>query len=190
MYCSRYGGTLLGPVRFTHIENCTREVCQKFKAVEEVRECIDTLRSLDAQLADLRAQLASPNSPSPSQSSQPPNSQPEPTPSQSSQNSGLTTTSDPETKKRKRDPEDEGPDGVASLDAKNERAKLQAQAKPPPDYEKMLLQPEADVEKARRLVKARQASVKSVEAILARSRTTTEAQEAKSSREKKEAEEG
>ncbi|KAF9243162.1 ribosomal protein S5 domain 2-type protein [Melanogaster broomeanus] len=52
-----FGGTLLGPVRFTHIETCASEVCRKFKKVEEMEECIQTLKTLDDLLAVLRAEL-------------------------------------------------------------------------------------------------------------------------------------
>ncbi|KAF9012503.1 hypothetical protein BDQ17DRAFT_1419885 [Cyathus striatus] len=55
----KYGGELLGPARFSHIETCTLEVCKEFKRNEELRECIATLRTLDDILADLRAELAS-----------------------------------------------------------------------------------------------------------------------------------
>jgi hypothetical protein len=55
---ARYGGTLLGPVRFTHIETCTREVCRTFKVIEQVEECIQELDKLDVTLTDLRANLA------------------------------------------------------------------------------------------------------------------------------------
>lgn len=54
----RYGGVMLGPVRFTHIETCTREVCRAFLLQEEVQTCISTLRSLDDILASLRSELA------------------------------------------------------------------------------------------------------------------------------------
>ena len=54
----RYGGTLLGPARFTHIETCASEVCREFKRSEELRECITTLQTLDDLLITLRAQLA------------------------------------------------------------------------------------------------------------------------------------
>src|SRR5271154_5308489 len=53
----RYGGILLGPARFTHIETCAREVCRDFKRKVEVEEHISTLRSLDDILADLRAEF-------------------------------------------------------------------------------------------------------------------------------------
>jgi hypothetical protein len=54
---SRYGGTLLGPARFSHIETCAHEVCHAFKRKEEFEECISTLKTLDDILADLRTEL-------------------------------------------------------------------------------------------------------------------------------------
>ncbi|KAG6841372.1 hypothetical protein C0991_011712 [Blastosporella zonata] len=51
-----YGGMLLGPARFSHIETCTTEVCQEFKRSEELRECISDLTNLDAVLAALRTE--------------------------------------------------------------------------------------------------------------------------------------
>lgn len=53
-----YGGILLGPARFSHIEACAQEVCRKFKRKEELEECISTLSTLDDILADLRTELA------------------------------------------------------------------------------------------------------------------------------------
>lgn len=55
----RYGGTLLGPARFTHIETCASEVCREFKRSEELRESITTLQTLDDLLITLRSQLTS-----------------------------------------------------------------------------------------------------------------------------------
>jgi hypothetical protein len=57
-----YGGTLLGPARFTHIQTCALEVCRAFKRKEEVEEYVSTLSTLDDNLTHLRADLA--NSPS------------------------------------------------------------------------------------------------------------------------------
>ena len=54
-----YGGTLLGPARFAHIETCAQEVCRAFKRKEEFEDCITTLSTLDDILVDLRAELAS-----------------------------------------------------------------------------------------------------------------------------------
>ncbi|KAJ7076823.1 ribosomal protein S5 domain 2-type protein [Mycena belliarum] len=53
-----YGGIMLGPARFSHIETCVLEVCREFKRREEVSEALTTLRSLDDILAQLRAELA------------------------------------------------------------------------------------------------------------------------------------
>ncbi|KAG6902378.1 hypothetical protein C0995_000940 [Termitomyces sp. Mi166 len=55
---NRYGGTMLGPTRFAHIERCATEVCQEFKRSEELRECISELTNLDAVLAGLRAEYS------------------------------------------------------------------------------------------------------------------------------------
>ncbi|PFH52119.1 hypothetical protein AMATHDRAFT_140784 [Amanita thiersii Skay4041] len=59
-----YGGTLLGPVRFTHIETCAMEVCREFKKTEELQDCITMLRSLDDLLAEVRSQLKKSSAPS------------------------------------------------------------------------------------------------------------------------------
>ena len=55
----RYGGILLGPPRFLHIETCTEEVCLRFKSKEEMEECIATLTTLDDILSTLRVDYAS-----------------------------------------------------------------------------------------------------------------------------------
>jgi len=49
---------MLGPARFSHIEACTREVCQLFKALEQVEGYITELESLDQEIANLRTQLS------------------------------------------------------------------------------------------------------------------------------------
>ncbi|KAI8968837.1 ribosomal protein S5 domain 2-like protein [Trametes punicea] len=54
-----YGGEMLGPVRFEHIEFCAREVCRTFRLKDDMATCIATLASLDDILASLRAELAS-----------------------------------------------------------------------------------------------------------------------------------
>ncbi|PCH35802.1 ribosomal protein S5 domain 2-like protein [Wolfiporia cocos MD-104 SS10] len=51
-----YGGVMLGPVRFTHFETCTREVCRAFRLTEEMAALVSTLSSLDDILATLRAE--------------------------------------------------------------------------------------------------------------------------------------
>jgi hypothetical protein len=53
----RYGGILLGPVRFTHIETCARDVSRTFRKKEDIDECVSTLRTLDDLLSNLRAEL-------------------------------------------------------------------------------------------------------------------------------------
>jgi len=53
-----YGGIMLGPARFTHIETCADEVCRKFKLKEDVAECLSMLTSLDDILTSLRAEYA------------------------------------------------------------------------------------------------------------------------------------
>ncbi|THH11824.1 hypothetical protein EW146_g7907 [Bondarzewia mesenterica] len=53
-----YGGTMLGPVRFMHIETCAREVCRAFRLQDEIEDHIATLQTLDDLLSDLRAQLS------------------------------------------------------------------------------------------------------------------------------------
>lgn len=152
---------MLGPVRFTHIENCTREVCRKFKFIDEVRDRVSALRILDTQLADLRFELASLTPPSSQITSQ---STTEP-PSHSEKESTMDSAEErlnPDTRKRKREDD---------MDGRTERSK------PPPDYEKMLLYPEPDVEKAKRLVKARQTAVQSVTSILARKKESLKTDE-------------
>ncbi|KII95661.1 hypothetical protein PLICRDRAFT_48606 [Plicaturopsis crispa FD-325 SS-3] len=53
-----YGGIMLGPVRFAHIETCAREVCKTYKKTEEMDDCVATLETLDALLAEVRAKLS------------------------------------------------------------------------------------------------------------------------------------
>ncbi|KAI0035456.1 ribosomal protein S5 domain 2-type protein [Vararia minispora EC-137] len=52
-----YGGVMLGPIRFTHIEDCTREVCKAFRVRDEMNDCITALRAYDDSLAKLRTEL-------------------------------------------------------------------------------------------------------------------------------------
>ncbi|THV05134.1 ribosomal protein S5 domain 2-like protein [Dendrothele bispora CBS 962.96] len=54
-----YGGIMLGPVRFSHIETCASEVCRAFKKSEELKEAITMLSTLDDILNQLRFELAS-----------------------------------------------------------------------------------------------------------------------------------
>ena len=59
LFTHRYGGTLLGPARFSHIETCATEVCRAYKKSEELQDYITTLRTLDDLLFAHREQLAS-----------------------------------------------------------------------------------------------------------------------------------
>ncbi|KLO18942.1 ribosomal protein S5 domain 2-like protein [Schizopora paradoxa] len=107
-----YGGVMLGPVRFTHIEICAREVARNFREIEEIETCIEELNELDEELLRLRALLP--------------------------QNAGTDSSANPTSPTK------------------------------PRDYRAMLLGTR-DVEKAKRLVRARQNAVKSVQSILATS---------------------
>lgn len=102
---------MLGPVRFTHIQNCAREVSRVFREIEEIEGCIEELQELDEELLQLRALLPR---------------------NDGTENSGSPTK--------------------------------------PRDYRAMLLETR-DVEKAKRLVRARQNSVKSMQSIIASSNT-------------------
>ncbi|KAF9782410.1 ribosomal protein S5 domain 2-type protein [Thelephora terrestris] len=52
-----FGGIMLGPTRFTHIETCAAEVCKRFKLQEDLKDCRTMLSSLDDILADLRSEF-------------------------------------------------------------------------------------------------------------------------------------
>ncbi|GLB37745.1 putative ribosomal protein S5 domain 2-like protein [Lyophyllum shimeji] len=110
-----YGGTMLGPARFSHIETCAAEVCQAFKRTEELRECISTLTTLDSVLAGLRAEY-----------------------------SGALST---------------------------EQSAASASRTAPKDYT------DVDIEKGRRLIKARENAIKGVKLLLAKRRAATEKNE-------------
>jgi len=139
----RYGGTLLGPARFSHIETCATEVCKTYKQIEELQDCIMTLRMLDETLADLRKELAEVGSKGEgelSASSREPGSAiigPDPTTSAS----------------------DLLPDAHRSTPEKEEGADSNVKPKTP-DYSNL------DVAKAKRLIKARESSVKSVRTLI------------------------
>ncbi len=73
---------MLGPARFSHIEICTREVCQTFKTIEEVESCIGSLMEMDGNLVKLRKELAelsdASNTNTPSTENDPPTKPPAP----------------------------------------------------------------------------------------------------------------
>lgn len=48
---------MLGPVRFSHIETCTVEVCGVFKQQDELNDCVLMLSPLDAELAEQREEF-------------------------------------------------------------------------------------------------------------------------------------
>ncbi|KAG0146061.1 hypothetical protein CROQUDRAFT_657853 [Cronartium quercuum f. sp. fusiforme G11] len=58
-----YGGTLLGPVRFEHIETCARDACKVFQSVDALDDDLVRLKDLDDQVDRLRFELNSFNSP-------------------------------------------------------------------------------------------------------------------------------
>jgi len=102
---------MLGPARFHHIETCATEVCQNFKRIDEIQQCVSTLKNLDAVLLGLRTEY------------------------------NLLTQST-----------------ISPEKSKNTSSK---------DYSHL------DLEKGRRLVKARESAIKSVKLLLAKRRAET-----------------
>jgi len=113
-----YGGTLLGPARFSHIETCASEVCKQFRRAEELRECISTLKTLDTLLDVLRSEYKD----------------------HTSADASLQGKDQP------------GPDKAT-------------RSSTPRDYSNL------DLQKGRRLIKARENAVRSVKLLLAKART-------------------
>ncbi|KAF9565613.1 ribosomal protein S5 domain 2-like protein [Agrocybe pediades] len=109
-----YGGTMLGPARFSHIETCAAEVCKAFKHTEELQDCITTLETLDDLLAVHRENLAS-----------------------------LTSHD-------------------ASEESSSTRTKPKGPSVKKPNYKDL------DLTKAKRLIKAREAAINSVKALIAK----------------------
>ncbi|KAA1470532.1 ribosomal protein S5 domain 2-like protein [Dentipellis sp. KUC8613] len=60
-----YGGTMLGPIRFEHIETCARDVCRAVRLQDELEDLLATLSSLDDILENLRSELEKVKSASP-----------------------------------------------------------------------------------------------------------------------------
>ncbi|KAL1938527.1 hypothetical protein VTO73DRAFT_11550 [Trametes versicolor] len=127
-----YGGEMLGPVRFDHIEMCTREVCRTFRLKDDMATSVATLTSLDDILASLRAELAS-----------------------------LSASKPPA--------EAEGSQASAEGDAVAAVAAVPAK-KPRPSY--AALEESLDVTKARRLITARENSIRSTKVALEKARAT------------------
>ncbi|KAI0310227.1 ribosomal protein S5 domain 2-like protein [Amylostereum chailletii] len=91
-----YGGTMLGPVRFTHIEDCARQVCRAFRLKDEMDDCVSTLTTLDGLLTKLRADLEATRDKPPTPPLPPP-----PTPPQQAPASSSFMEDAPPLKKRK-----------------------------------------------------------------------------------------
>lgn len=123
---------MLGPVRFDHIEMCTREVCRTFRLKDDMATSVATLTSLDDILASLRAELAS-----------------------------LSASKPPA--------EAEGSQAIAEGDAVAAVAAVPAK-KPRPSY--TALEESLDVTKARRLITARENSIRSTKMALEKARAT------------------
>jgi transposase len=60
---------MLGPIRFNHIEDCTREVCKTYRVKDEMDDAVSTLIALDETLSRLRSELESLSTESPAKSS-------------------------------------------------------------------------------------------------------------------------
>jgi len=146
----RYGGVLLGPVRFTHIEDCAREVCQFFKSYEEVEELIARLTALDDELADLRASLAK-------RSARSEDGGGSSAPTAAGGSASPTTAGD-------RSATGLPPDTAGS----SQTAVHSSPNKTPASYDRLLKAKPPDVGTAQRLVKAREKAVSSVKALLSR----------------------
>ena len=134
----RYGGTLLGPARFSHIETCAMEVCKAFKQTEELQDCLTSLRMLDDMLSGLRKTLADFDVEREARAVADP-SLTTSTTSASSESQSYTAGSK---------------EGAEILIA-SMKSRL-------PDYNNL------DITKAKRLVKARESSIQSVKALIER----------------------
>ncbi|CAE6434346.1 unnamed protein product [Rhizoctonia solani] len=125
----RFGGTLLGPARFSHISDCTRAVCtamyEREKAAERTSRVADLVAQLcewDTEVAELRLEIA--------------------------------TLAKAET-------------GSGEVEEKGKQPTIPVSLKPP-DYTNVLNPP--NVEKAERLLQARQNTVQSLKALLEKKR--------------------
>ncbi|TRM69087.1 hypothetical protein BD626DRAFT_5427 [Schizophyllum amplum] len=138
-----YGGVMLGPSRFTHIESCAAEVCQTFKKKVEADELLTTLTTLDDLLVDLRAELAEKRTLRANQDAAKANED--------------AARADGESVKA-------GGESVKTGGASVKAGAAPVQAKTP-DYASWI---ETDFAKARRLVRARELSIKAVKTALAK----------------------
>jgi hypothetical protein len=66
--CSRwFGGTLIGPIRFNHIETCAREAVVEYTKMEQVFTLRQELEELDDLVDELRAEVNQAEQPKPAQ---------------------------------------------------------------------------------------------------------------------------
>lgn len=189
---------MLGPVRFTHIEDCTRQVCDQIILKDEMDDCLATLVNLDSTLTALRAELdilrRGPQNAVTTvghESESAPSSQPLPPWFQKEEPSGTNL------RKRSRSPEPHAVDQLNS-DASDHELPLHVskRSRPSESSERSLpstqpsvpkgnlesfspmkpntaqdysaMQTALDVKKARRLLTARENAVKGVKALIAK----------------------
>lgn len=165
-----YGGIMLGPARFEHIETCAREVCRAFKLKQDMDECITVLTALDDELSKLREELGRISSAAPdnagvdaapkSADADRPDRPSEHPPSQNGQedpipSSALTQTLTP---------------SKAHLPEQSTFKPEERKETKKPDY--TALSDSLDIAKARRLITARENAIKSLKSILAKKQTT------------------
>jgi hypothetical protein len=148
----RYGGEMIGPARFAHIETCAREACRDFKIKDEMDDTLRALRTLDADLAKQRATLATLTEAA------------KPCPATEAPTETATARLNPNAPAHS-----EGLGITANTDGSPEEPLLGKRKRPTadaPDYAGLLVS--KDVKKARRLVTARENAIKSVKALIKR----------------------
>ena len=134
LFFERFGGTLLGPARFQHIETCATEVCKTFKQTEELQDCITTLRMLDDMLVEHRKKLRALKDRT------------------VSENPDQDVAGSPSTK--------------ASAGEELAKEDNSGFCKPNPIIPKVADYSSLDISKAKRLITARESSIKSVTALI------------------------
>ncbi|KAG9120630.1 hypothetical protein FRC07_003811 [Ceratobasidium sp. 392] len=150
-----FGGTLLGPARFTHIADCARAVCtakyEQEKAEErasKVADLVAQLREWDTEVTELRTQIAVLDA---------------------KQKRSKTIEHDTAIKPDEGDKANEPGERIQSTEWRlhvtretpDDKAKKSLK---PPDYSTVLDPP--DVEKAERLLQARRKTVESLKSVL------------------------
>ncbi|KAJ3487545.1 hypothetical protein NLI96_g3447 [Meripilus lineatus] len=161
-----FGGELLGPIRFDHIDACARQVCRTFLLYEQTEDHITTLSSLDDILSTLRSELAELKK----------NQKPNPTDETETKTDGGAYSLDGVPGR--------GHEGLTKTLSKEDRDKPFADADKAetvpsstpsrsakrPDYKS--LRESQDVSKLKRLITARENSIKSVKAAIKGLQTT------------------